>query len=80
MKQDIHVRTPEDSQNWHMMKDGSRVKVAGFADQPTKPATLLRGDIEERLWHAIDGQIEVRFAPPSRRRRGRQGACPAASC
>lgn len=45
-----------------MMKDGSRVKVAGFADQPTKPATLLRGGIEEGLWRAVDSQIEVRFA------------------
>lgn len=62
VKQDIHVRTPEGSQNWHMMKDGSRVKVAGFADQPTKPTTLLRGDIEEGLWRAVDSQIEVRFA------------------
>lgn len=57
----IHIRTPEASQNWHLTKDGSRVRVAGFADQPTKPATLLRGDIEEGLWHAVDGQIEVRF-------------------
>jgi 2-polyprenyl-6-methoxyphenol hydroxylase-like FAD-dependent oxidoreductase len=38
------------------------ITVAGFADQPTKPATLLRGDIEKGLWHAVDGQIEVRFA------------------
>ncbi|PZO64569.1 MAG: oxidoreductase [Paracoccus denitrificans] len=57
----IHVRTPEDSQNWHLTKDGSRVRVAGFADQPTKPATLLRGDIEEGLWHAVDGHIDVRY-------------------
>ena len=57
-----HVRTPEGSQNWHLTKDGSRVRVAGFADQPTKPATLLRGDIEEGLWHSVDGLIEVRFA------------------
>ncbi|MDH0912839.1 FAD-dependent monooxygenase [Rhizobium pusense] len=59
---EIHIRTPENSQNWHLTKDGSRVRVAGFADQATKPATLLRGDIEEGLWSAVDGQIEVRFA------------------
>ena len=59
---DIHVRTPESSKNWHMTQDGSRVRVAGFADQPTKPATLLRGDIEDGLWHSVDGQIEVRYA------------------
>lgn len=59
---DIVVRTPETSQNWHLTKDGSRVRVAGFADQPTKPVTLLRGDIEEALWHAVEGRIEVRFA------------------
>ncbi|MFC3071569.1 FAD-dependent monooxygenase [Shinella pollutisoli] len=58
----IHVRTPENSENWHLTGDGSRVRVAGFADQPTKPATLLRGDIEAGLWQAVDGQIEVRFA------------------
>jgi len=58
---DIHVRTPENSRNWHMTRDGGRVRVAGFADQPTKPATLLRGDIEEGLWHAVDGVIAVRF-------------------
>lgn len=62
VSEEIHVRTPENSQNWHMTKDGSRVRVAGFADQPAKPATLLRGDIEEGLWGAVDGRIEVRFA------------------
>jgi 2-polyprenyl-6-methoxyphenol hydroxylase-like FAD-dependent oxidoreductase len=58
----IHIRTPENSENWHLTQDGSRVRVAGFADQPTKPATLLRGDIEAGLWQAVDRQIEVRFA------------------
>ncbi|HAW36396.1 MAG TPA: oxidoreductase, partial [Erythrobacter sp.] len=44
-----------------MTKDGGRVRVAGFADQPTRPATLLRGDIEEGLWNGVDGQVEIRF-------------------
>ena len=57
----IHIRTPEASPNWHMTKDGRRVRVAGFADQPTRPATLLRGDIEEGLWNGVDGQVEIRF-------------------
>ena len=57
----IHIRTPEASPNWHMTKDGGRVRVAGFADQPTRPATLLRGDIEEGLWNGVDGQVEIRF-------------------
>lgn len=58
---DFHIRTPENSQNWHLTKDGSRVRVAGFADQPAKPATLLRGDIEEGLWQGVDGQVEIHF-------------------
>ncbi len=57
----IHIRTPKDSQNWHLTADGSRVRVAGFLDQPTRPATLLRGDIEEALWESVQGQIEIRF-------------------
>ena len=57
----IHSRTPEASPNCHMTNDGGRVRVAGFADQPTRPATLLRGDIEEGLWNGVDGQVEIRF-------------------
>lgn len=60
---DIHLRTPDDTANWHLTKDGNRVRVFGFTDQPGKPATLLRGDIEEALWEAVAGRkIEVRFA------------------
>ena len=59
---DIHVRTPVDSQNWHLLKDGSRIRVSGFADQPSRPATLLRGDIEAGLWRSVEGDIEVRYA------------------
>ena len=60
--EDLHFSTPKKSDNWHMTADGGRVRVAGFADQPTKPDTLLRGDIEDALWHSVDGQIEVRYA------------------
>ncbi|MEB3766360.1 FAD-dependent monooxygenase [Acinetobacter sp. MD2] len=59
---DIHVRTPMESRNWDLLDDGSRIRVAGFADQLTKPAVLLRGDIEEGLWINIEKQqIEVRY-------------------
>lgn len=58
----IHVRTPARSSNWHLTRDGSRIKVAGFADQPARPATMLRGDIEQGLWQAVGKGIEVRFA------------------
>lgn len=58
---DIHTRTPRQSANWHLTRDGSRVRVMGFADQPGRPDTLLRGDIEEGLWHAVENGVEVRF-------------------
>ena len=59
---DIHIRTPTQSRNWDLLDDGSRIRVAGFADQITKPAVLLRGDIEEGLWLNIEKEkIEVRY-------------------
>lgn len=59
---DIHIRTPNQSKNWDLLDDGSRIRVAGFADQLTKPAVLLRGDIEEGLWQNIEKEkIEVRY-------------------
>ena len=59
---DIHIRTPTTSRNWDLLDDGSRIRVAGFADQLTKPAVLLRGDIEEGLWQNIEKEnIEVRY-------------------
>lgn len=57
----IHGRTPTQSQNWDVLGDGSRIRVAGFADQVTQPTVLLRGDIEAGLWKGVENQVEVRF-------------------
>lgn len=59
---DIHTRTPSKSNNWDLLDDVSRIRVAGFADQLTKPAVLLRGDIEEGLWTHIEKEnISVKY-------------------
>ncbi|MGF6148852.1 3-hydroxybenzoate 6-hydroxylase [Kingella potus] len=61
--QNVHQRTPTVSSNWEILQDGSRMRVAGFADALTRPATLLRGDVENGLWQTLstlDG-VDVRF-------------------
>lgn len=55
----IHFRTPLESQNWELLADGSRIRVAGFADQLTAPKTLLRGDVEAGLWQAVENQPDI---------------------
>lgn len=52
----IHIRTPKRSAAWDILDDGSRIRMAGFADQVTQPSLLLRGDIEAGLWEGIKGQ------------------------
>ncbi|SNY31374.1 FAD-dependent monooxygenase [Paractinoplanes atraurantiacus] len=58
---EIVKRTMPDVVNWEINADGERKPGMGFADQPGKPQSVLRGDIEAGLWTKVDGQIEVRF-------------------
>lgn len=57
----IHTRNPKRSASWDILDDGSRIRVAGFADQVTQPSVLLRGDIEAGLWQGVKDNIEVRY-------------------
>ncbi|MDO4640270.1 MAG: FAD-dependent monooxygenase [Neisseria sp.] len=71
----ITTRTPKRSANWDILPDGSRLRVAGFADQLTRPAVLLRGDAEEGLWQGIQTHgIEIWFdcSPVALENRGQQ--------
>lgn len=71
----ITTRTPKQSANWDILPDGSRLRVAGFADQLTRPAVLLRGDAEEGLWQGIQTHnIEIWFncTPIALENRGQQ--------
>lgn len=58
----IRDRTPRPSDTWEVDADDSRQRASGFYDQPGNPLGVLRGDIEEGLWQAIEGSVDVRFA------------------
>jgi 2-polyprenyl-6-methoxyphenol hydroxylase-like FAD-dependent oxidoreductase len=58
----MEKRTPEHIQFWDVRKDGTRRRIADLTQETNAPIAVLRGDIEEALWHGIEGQIEVRFS------------------
>jgi len=64
--QHLHVRNPPgEAQAWELDRRGDRTPGLGFLDQPGHPAAVLRGDVEEALWHTLtEGHRppEVRFA------------------
>ncbi|MGW4798757.1 FAD-dependent monooxygenase [Nonomuraea sp. NPDC004297] len=57
----LHTRTPERKRSWEVGRFGERSRGVGFLEQPGDPDAVLRGDIEQALWSAIDGHVEVRF-------------------
>lgn len=57
----MEKRTPDHIQFWDVHKDGTRRRIADLTQETNAPIAVLRGDIEEALWHAIEGKVEVRF-------------------
>lgn len=57
----MEKRTPDHIQFWDVRKDGTRKRIADLTQETNAPIAVLRGDIEEALWHGIEGQVEVRF-------------------
>ncbi|GBR03207.1 oxidoreductase [Gluconacetobacter liquefaciens] len=57
----MEKRTPEHIQFWDVRKDGTRRRIADLTQETNAPIALLRGDIEEALWHGLEDKIEVRF-------------------
>jgi len=54
-------RTPDKSQFWDVAEDGSRKAIRDITNETNAPVALLRGDIEEALWTALDDKVEVKF-------------------
>lgn len=57
----MEKRTPKHTRFWDVRKDGTRRRIADLTQETNAPIAVLRGDIEEALWHEIDGEVEVRF-------------------
>ncbi|MBS1001558.1 FAD-dependent monooxygenase [Acetobacter persici] len=57
----MEKRTPDHIQFWDVRKDGTRKRIADLTQETNAPIAVLRGDIEEALWHGIEGKVEVRF-------------------
>ncbi|WP_432558386.1 FAD-dependent monooxygenase [Granulicoccus sp. GXG6511] len=58
----IHQRTPEKRTFLQVDQDGQLVPVARSTVKASDPAVVLRSDIENGLWSAVEGEIEVRFS------------------
>ncbi|MFJ9558427.1 FAD-dependent monooxygenase [Streptomyces fuscichromogenes] len=56
----LHTRTPKPVRTWEVGLSGNRTRSVGLLERPGSPDAVLRGDIEEALWDALDG-IAVRF-------------------
>ncbi|WP_086657446.1 FAD-dependent monooxygenase [Acetobacter orientalis] len=57
----MEKRTPDHIQFWDVRKNGTRKRIADLTQETNAPIAVLRGDIEEALWHGIKGKVEVRF-------------------
>ncbi|WP_394525563.1 FAD-dependent monooxygenase [Paenarthrobacter nicotinovorans] len=57
----LEARTLHHSRTWEVDRRGKRHASAGFLDEPSMPAGILRSDVEAALWKAVEGQIDVRF-------------------
>lgn len=57
----MEKRTPDHIQFWDVRKSGTRKRIADLTQETNAPIAVLRGDIEEALWHGIKGKVEVRF-------------------
>ncbi|MFT8565358.1 MAG: FAD-dependent monooxygenase [Acetobacter orientalis] len=57
----MEKRTPDHIQFWDVRKNGTRKRIADLTQETNAPIAVLRGDIEEALWHDIKGKVEVRF-------------------
>lgn len=57
----MEKRTPANIRFWDVRKNGSRRRIADLTQETNAPIAVLRGDIEEALWHGIEEKVEVRF-------------------
>ncbi|WP_086552154.1 FAD-dependent monooxygenase [Acetobacter orientalis] len=57
----MEKRTPDHIQFWDVRKNGTRKRIADLTQETDAPIAVLRGDIEEALWHGIKDKVEVRF-------------------
>lgn len=57
----MEKRTPDHIQFWDVRKNGTRKRIADLTQETNAPIAVLRGDIEEALWHGIKDKVEVRF-------------------
>lgn len=58
----IHRRTPEQRSFFQVDHEGQLVPVSRSTTKASDPAIVLRSDIENALWGAVDGTVEVRFS------------------
>lgn len=58
----IRRRTPGRGTFFDVDEEGRLVPLARPAAKTGDPAVVLRSDIEDALWSAVEGRIEVRFA------------------
>lgn len=58
----IHRRTPERRNFLQVDTDGQLVPVSRTTTKANDPAVVLRSDIEDGLWSAIEGRVEVHFS------------------
>ena len=57
----MEKRTPDHIQFWDVRKNATRKRIADLTQETNAPIAVLRGDIEEALWHGIKDKVEVRF-------------------
>lgn len=59
---EIRRRTPGRGTFFRVDEDGQLVPLARMTTKASDPAIVLRSDIENGLWSAVDGRIQVRFS------------------
>ncbi|WP_025886546.1 FAD-dependent monooxygenase [Asaia prunellae] len=57
----MEKRTPERLRFWDIRKDGSRRRVADLTRETDAPVAVMRGDIEDVLWQAVESRMDIRF-------------------
>ncbi|NVN43589.1 FAD-dependent monooxygenase [Asaia siamensis] len=57
----MEKRTPKNLRFWDIRKNGSRQRIADLTRETDAPVAVMRGDIEEALWQAVTGRMEIRF-------------------
>ncbi|SDO50064.1 FAD-dependent monooxygenase [Lentzea jiangxiensis] len=58
----LEDRTPANRITYQLDRKGTKRPAMGFSDQPGGPALMVRGDVEQAAFAALDPDVEIRYS------------------